>query len=108
MLGILPRCFHLPTSHAKGQRRFGKPTAEVSEFGTFVVGLDLTPPEATVIDSVYGNTVALTDAGSGIGGISVSPVNPGAPEVLPGHQIGSDSIQVRTSLRASSSISSTE
>ena len=44
ILRILGCYFHLSTSHAKGQRRFGEPKAEVSEFRTFVVGLDLTPP----------------------------------------------------------------
>ncbi len=59
----------LPTTIDE-QRRVA--TAEVSRFGTFVVGIDLTPPEIVVIETPAGFTAVTADSGSGVDAASVA------------------------------------
>lgn len=47
-------------------------TAQISEFGTFVVGLDTTPPEIIPVQTTTGFSAVVGDLGSGIDSDSIS------------------------------------
>ena len=69
----------LPTT-IDAERRVA--TAEVSEFGTFVVGFDIEPPEIVAGQTQAGFTAVVGDTGSGVDAASIALTVNGEPVAL--------------------------